>query len=159
MLLNILRGAAAGALVLLLSENAAIIEPVALERLMAWRDRLLARDVGQWLFNSGLMGFRRTERNHEMLLRLMEKITLLADKSDVYASDGDQRQFIEALEASWQAQDKDIGDFISFNTPWIFGRPDSFTVHYYGVWPELRALMMAHDAACQTSASFTRMDS
>ena len=34
-----------------------------LESLLDGRDWLLARDIGQWTFNSGVVGFRRTERN------------------------------------------------------------------------------------------------
>ena len=118
-----------------------------LEPLLVGRDWLLAHDLGQWLFNAGLMGFRRSERNHEMLYHLMERITLLADKSCVYASEGDQSKFIDALQETWQVQDKDIVDMISLNTPWMFWRLDSFSTHYYDMWPEMRLLMMAHDEA------------
>lgn len=118
-----------------------------LEPLLAGRDWVLAHDIGQWLFNSGVMGFRHTERNDTMLRELMEEITAIGDKSDTYASNGDQDYFVKAIKKSWQAKFGDITDVVSFNTPWIFRQPDSFIVHYYGMWHSMRAMMMAHDNA------------
>ncbi|MFC5427361.1 galactosyl transferase GMA12/MNN10 domain protein [Paraburkholderia denitrificans] len=118
-----------------------------LEPLLEGRDYLLAHDVGQWPFNSGVMGFRRTARNDAMLQELMASISALPDKSRVYASDGDQLQFINAMRESGALQDEAISDMVCFNTPWLFRRPDSFIVHYYGMWQSMRTLMMAHDNA------------
>ncbi|WP_429441898.1 galactosyl transferase GMA12/MNN10 domain protein [Paraburkholderia sp. GAS33] len=116
-----------------------------LEPLMVGRDLLLAHDVGQWAFNSGVMGFRRTARNDALLRELMSDIAGLADRSTVYASDGDQPYFIQALARAGLLDDDTVTDLVAFNTPWNLRRPDSFIVHYYGMWPEMRALMMAHD--------------
>ncbi|OLL30760.1 galactosyl transferase GMA12/MNN10 domain protein [Burkholderia sp. SRS-W-2-2016] len=116
-----------------------------LEPLMEGRDLLLAHNVGQWAFNSGVMGFRRTARNATMLHELMGDIGRLHDTSSVYASDGDQLYFIRSLERSGQLDDAALLDLVALNTPWQFRRPDSFIVHYYGMWTQMRALMMAHD--------------
>ncbi|NML31020.1 glycosyltransferase family protein [Paraburkholderia antibiotica] len=118
-----------------------------LEPLMAGRDTLLAHDVGQWSFNSGVMGFRRTERNAALLDELMHEIVQLHDTSSVYASNGDQLHFIHALERAGLLDHDALLDMVTLNTPWNFRRPDSFAVHYYGMWTQMRALMMAHDEA------------
>lgn len=118
-----------------------------LESLLGDRDWLLARDVGQWAFNSGVMGFRRTARNEAMLLDLMTDISGVVDRSSVYASNGDQMYFIEAMNRAGLLDDAPVLDSTAFNTPWMLRRPDSFIVHYYGMWTEMRALMMAHDDA------------
>ena len=116
-----------------------------LEPLMVDRDVLLAHDVGQWAFNSGVMGFRRTARNDAMLRELMNDIANLMDRSSVYASDGDQAYFIRALQRAGLLDDDVLTDLVALNTPWNLRRPDSFIVHYYGMWTEMRAMMMAYD--------------
>ncbi|AQQ34134.1 galactosyl transferase GMA12/MNN10 domain protein [Burkholderia cenocepacia] len=113
--------------------------------LLEGRDWLLAQDIGQWAFNSGVMAFRRTERNDAMLRDLMTTIAALHDRSSVYASDGDQLHFIRAMERDGQLQREGVTDLVSLNTPWLFRRADSYIVHYYGMWSAMRALMMAHD--------------
>ncbi|MCW3662481.1 galactosyl transferase GMA12/MNN10 domain protein [Burkholderia cenocepacia] len=116
-----------------------------LEPLLEGRDWLLAQDIGQWAFNSGVMAFRRTERNDAMLRDLMTTIAALHDRSSVYASDGDQLHFIRAMERDGQLHGEGVADLVSLNTPWLFRRADSYVVHYYGMWSAMRALMMAHD--------------
>ncbi|WP_175773484.1 galactosyl transferase GMA12/MNN10 domain protein [Paraburkholderia phenazinium] len=116
-----------------------------LEPLMAGREVLLAHDVGQWAFNSGVMGFRRTPGNDAMLRDLMNEVAGLMDRSSVYASDGDQMYFIRAMERAGLLDDNAVMDLVALNTPWNLRRPDSFIVHYYGMWTEMRAMMMAHD--------------
>ncbi|MFP6561803.1 galactosyl transferase GMA12/MNN10 domain protein [Paraburkholderia sp. B3] len=118
-----------------------------LEPLMEGRNSLLAHDVGQWPFNSGVMGFRRTGQNDAMLRDLMDRIAALADRSHVYASDGDQLYFIRALERAGLLDEGEILDLVTLNTPWSLRQPDSFIVHYYGMWAEMRTMMMAHDDA------------
>ena len=78
----------------------------ALAPLLEGRDWLLAHDLGQWAFNSGVMAFRRTERNDAMLRDMMTTIAALHDRSSVYASDGDQLHFIRAMERDgrWTAK-------------------------------------------------------
>lgn len=117
-----------------------------LEPLLSGRDVLLAHDIGQWEFNSGVMGFRRTALNDVLLQGMMAEIVGLPDISSVYASDGDQLYFIRALRRAGALDEAAIVDFVELNTPWLFRRSDSFMVHYYGMWPEMRAMMMAHDS-------------
>ena len=55
--------------------------------------------------------------------------------------------FIEAMNRAGLLDEGTVLGTTAFNTPWMMRRPDSFIVHYYGMWTELRALMMAHDDA------------
>lgn len=110
------------------------------------RETVLARDIGTWKFNSGIMGFQRNQPNYDMLARIINECAQVEDKSSVYASHGDQFIFIRAFEALPEAHwDAQISNFIDINTPWIYRRPDSFMVHYIGMWQDNRALLMAHD--------------
>ncbi|CAE6935815.1 galactosyl transferase GMA12/MNN10 domain protein [Paraburkholderia domus] len=120
-------------------------EARSIESLLTGRDLLLARDIGQWPFNSGVMGFRDTARNEALLRKLMDSIASLHDRSTVYSSNGDQYYFIEALKAAGLLCEDEILSPLVINTPWFFDATNSFLVHYYGMWPEMRALMMAHD--------------
>ncbi|REN08571.1 galactosyl transferase GMA12/MNN10 family protein, partial [Mycobacterium tuberculosis] len=61
------------------------------------RDLLLAKDIGGWQFNSGVMGFRNTPANARLLDRIWERIGGVADKSGVYSSQGDQYYTNEVL--------------------------------------------------------------
>jgi hypothetical protein len=118
-----------------------------LEPLMESRDWLAADDIGQWVFNSGVLAMRRTERNRAMLEALMHEIADQPDLSDIYIAGGDQAFFIRAFERAGFLNEAPVIDFATINTPWMMRRPDSFLVHYYGMWSEMRALMMAHDDA------------
>jgi hypothetical protein len=106
------------------------------------RDTVLARDAGTWAFNSGIMGFQRNQQNYDALARVIDECAKLEDKSDVYASMGDQSRFVQTLE---ERPDLHVSSFIDINTPWIYRRPDSFMVHYIGMWNDNRALLMDHD--------------
>jgi hypothetical protein len=106
------------------------------------RQTVLARDMGTWRFNSGIMGFQRNQQNYDAFARVIDECARLEDKSHVYASQGDQHQFIRAFE---ELPDVHVSSFIDINTPWIYRRPDSFMVHYFGMWEDNRALMMDHD--------------
>ncbi len=116
-----------------------------LEPLMEGRDLLLANDAGHWKFNSGVMGFRRMPQNEAVLHHLMVHIMGLEDKDGVWASGGDQAHFIEALEQYGLIGEGVIQDHVAFNTYWEYRRPDSFIVHYAGMWWDIRAMMMAQD--------------
>ncbi|KAB0644823.1 galactosyl transferase GMA12/MNN10 domain protein [Burkholderia latens] len=116
-----------------------------IEPLLEGADCMLARDIGQWPFNSGVMGFRRTEPNLAMLADLMNTINALPDRSGVYTGNGDQYYFIAAMKSHGLLDADDIRSPLEINTPWFFRRQDSFIVHYFGMWTQMRALMMDHD--------------
>ncbi|WP_232470943.1 hypothetical protein [Caballeronia hypogeia] len=113
-----------------------------LEPFTQGREFILARDVGSWMFNSGIMGFQRNQRNYDAFADIMDQCAKLEDKSHVYASEGDQFHFIRAFK---DLQASQVSNFIDINTPWVYRRPDSFMVHYIGMWQDNRALLMEHD--------------
>lgn len=116
-----------------------------LEPLLQGRDLLLTDDVGPWAINSGVMGFRRTAANQALLKDLVQEIANVGDKSTVHAGGGDQPQFINALVRHGLMNDDVVVEQVSINTYWEYRRPDSFIVHYAGMWYATRALVMAHD--------------
>ncbi|WP_250535966.1 hypothetical protein [Caballeronia sp. AZ10_KS36] len=126
-----------------------IDQSMPLERLLDNRDRLIAMDMS-WQFNSGIMGFRRTQANFDVLGEVEQAIGGVADKSSTYASGGDQDTFIRVLSRHRMAGDAELVDCITLNTPYQLQRADSFMVHYMHMWPSLRALAMHHgDLASQ----------
>jgi hypothetical protein len=115
-----------------------------LEPIIAGRDIALAHDIGPWEFNSGAMGFRRTPHNREILDEACRLLAAVEDRSSTYASGGDQsilNNFLVSL--GWRSEM--AIDFISFNTPWFFRQENTFMAHYYGMWPQYRAIIMDHD--------------
>jgi hypothetical protein len=118
-----------------------------LESMLEDRDLLLAHDIANWRFNSGVMGFRRTARNEAILKDLITEIRSVDDKSGIYASGGDQHYTIMVLERHGLLNDDVVMEQVSVNTYWEYRRPDSFIVHYAGMWYSMRALVMAHDNA------------
>ncbi|AMO95598.1 galactosyl transferase GMA12/MNN10 family protein [Collimonas fungivorans] len=115
-----------------------------LEPLLSQRERVLAQDVS-WNMNSGIMGFRNTPENAALLTGLMDDIRAVADKSSVYASQGDQYFFIQALLRAGMLNDADVLDITTINTPWFMKQPDTFMTHYFHMWPQIRAMMMERD--------------
>jgi hypothetical protein len=118
-----------------------------IEPLLEGRDRLFARDIGKWPLNAGIMAFRNTDDNRAILDALSAQFTAIDDKTSVYASQGDQFFFCEALRDRNMLTDNDIVSFVLINTPWQLRQPDSFIVHYYGMWPRMRTIMMTYDEA------------
>jgi hypothetical protein len=118
-----------------------------LEPLLADRDVLLARDIGRWLFNSGVMGFRNTEANAILLDKVIERIEHIDDKASVRDRGGDQFHFNSVLSDDAGLTNDDILNLLDINTPWGFRQPDSFIVHYHGMSAAMRALLMRYDLA------------
>ncbi|SAK93102.1 galactosyl transferase GMA12/MNN10 domain protein [Caballeronia catudaia] len=114
-----------------------------LEALLQNRDRVIATDVS-WSFNSGIMGFRNTQQNLDVLTEIEESIGAIADKSSTYASGGDQDVFVKVLQRHGMAEARDLFDCVTINTPYQLQSRDSFMVHYMHMWPSLRALAMHH---------------
>lgn len=116
-----------------------------LESIIEGRDAVFARDIGTWSFNSGVMGFRRTQQNYDAFHHIIEACSKLDDKSDVYVNQGDQFYFVEQFKTHPDYDAARVSSFIEWNTPWNYRRPDSFLVHYIGMWPDHKAVMMDHD--------------
>jgi hypothetical protein len=118
-----------------------------LESIIEGRDAVFARDIGIWPFNSGIMGFRRTQQNYDAFHYILDACSKLDDKSNVYANLGDQHYFGEQFLTHPDHDVTRISSPIEWNTPWIYRRSDSFMVHYIGMWADHKALMMDHDVA------------
>jgi hypothetical protein len=122
-----------------------------LESLLHDRDRVIAMDIS-WRFNSGIMGFRNTQQNRDVLAEVEQTISGIADKSNTYASGGDQDVFIKVLDRHGMALDGELLDCTTLNTPYQLQSRASFMVHYMHMWPSLRALAMRDgDRASQIS--------
>lgn len=123
-----------------------------LTALLEERDLLLAKDIGDFEFNAGLMGFRCTEKNRSVLAHIRARIEAIEDKSTVYASGGDQKQCNIALKELGLLDGSVVLDLLSVNTPPLFRSPSTLMVHYVGLSEPYRSLYMAMDDAVSASA-------
>lgn len=126
-----------------------------LEDLLAGRNFLVTWDVGGWRLNSGIVGLRNTAENFLLLDDLMRRTQAVHDKSGVYTNGGDQSVWIAVFEHFGLTTDEPLVDVLTLNTPWYFQQPDSFMVHYFAIWNDVRALMM-HKAYSDTAIKMTR---
>lgn len=122
-----------------------------LEPLLKDRSNLLTWDVGGWRMNSGLFALKNIPESHALLERVIADTIAVNDKSGVYRSGGDQPLWIAALEDAGYLHDGGLVDVLRLNTPWYFQQDDSFMVHYFELWNEVRALLM--DAAYRRTRS------
>ena len=121
-----------------------------IEPLLQGRDLLLAKDVGAWLFNSGVMGFRSTPRNLELLAQIWSRIGEVADKSGVYSSMGDQYYTNEVLSQASLLDECSVLDNLTINTPPLLASEDTLLVHFVSLAEPYRSVYMAAmDAASQ----------
>ncbi|MEZ2352388.1 hypothetical protein [Caballeronia sp. RCC_10] len=116
-----------------------------LESIMHGHDALFARDVGTWIFNSGIMGFKRTQQNYDAFQRILDVCGQLPDKSSVYVNHDDQHFFNREFKEHAGFDATHIASFVEWNTPWSYRLPDSFMVHYIGAWEDNKALLMDYD--------------
>jgi len=114
-----------------------------IEPLLEGRDLLLAKDVGAWQFNSGVMGFRNTPGNSRLLDRIWERIGGVADKSAVYSSQGDQYYTNEVLMEEGLVGEQNILDNLSINTPPHLASEDTLLVHFINLGEPYRSVYMA----------------
>ena len=114
-----------------------------IEPLLEGRDLLLAKDVGAWEFNSGVMGFRNTPDNARLLERIWERIGGVADKSGVYSSQGDQYYTNEVLTEAGLVGEPHILDNLCINTPPHLAGDDTLLVHFINLGEPYRSVYMA----------------
>lgn len=114
-----------------------------IEPLLEGRDLLLAKDVGAWQFNSGVMGFRNTPANARLLDRIWERIGGVVDKSGVYSSQGDQYYTNEVLTEEGLVGEPHILDNLSINTPPHLAGDDTLLVHFINLGEPYRSVYMA----------------
>ncbi|KXV16241.1 hypothetical protein CR51_01525 [Caballeronia megalochromosomata] len=115
-----------------------------LESLLLDGDRVLTMDIS-WHLNSGVMAFRNTQENLRLLKEVEQRVSAIPDKSSVHSSGGDQGVFIEVMQRHGMALDEELRDCITLNTPYQLQTRNSFIVHYMGMQPALRSLLMRHE--------------
>lgn len=115
-----------------------------IEPLLEGRDTLFAKDVGDWPVNSGIMGFRQTAGNAELLNSICEQISQVEDKSGVYSSQGDQYYINQALSAIGCVGEAHVLDNLAFNTPPFLATTASLLVHFMNLGEPYRSAYMAY---------------
>lgn len=119
-----------------------------LEPLLEGRELLLAKDIGGWPVNAGVLGFRNTPRNVDILTRIWERLGVVQDRSSVYASQGDQHYINELLKADGLVGADSVLDNLAINTPPHLYRNDTLHVHFVNLGEPYRSAYMAYvDAA------------
>jgi hypothetical protein len=64
-------------------------------------DVAIFRDPSGWLFNSGFMMFKNTQKNYDLLMKIVHEIGKLENLNGVYNYGGDQKLFIEFLKKDY----------------------------------------------------------
>ena len=114
-----------------------------IDALLEGRELLLAKDVGGWSFNSGVMGFLNTPGNAELLARIWQRIGEVDDKSAVYSSQGDQYYTNEVLAGAGLVNERSIVDNLSINTPPHLASDETLLVHFINLDEPYRSAYMA----------------
>ncbi|RYF52503.1 MAG: galactosyl transferase GMA12/MNN10 family protein [Comamonadaceae bacterium] len=123
------------------------------EPLLEGRDLLLAKDVGAWRINAGVLGFRNTPRNAELLAQIWDRITTVQDKTGVWTGQGDQFHINEVLHAHGLTGEENVYDNQTINTPPMLADADSYLVHFVNLGEPYRSVFMADmDAASQRAS-------
>lgn len=107
------------------------------------RDLLFAKDVGAWKLNSGLMGFRNTPSNVELLDSLSRRIAEVHDKSTVYSSMGDQYYVNAELRERELDGEGPVIDMVTVNTPHYLRTDGTLLMHFLGLAEPYRSVYMA----------------
>ena len=116
-----------------------------LEPLLEGRDLLFAKDLCAWPINAGIMGFRNTPENVELIEKIWQRMLEVNDKSTVYCDQGDQFHTINVLGEHGLLNEVSILNCLSINTAPPMSTPDSFLTHYVGWGEPYRSVYMAHD--------------
>ncbi|SAK77692.1 galactosyl transferase GMA12/MNN10 domain protein [Caballeronia catudaia] len=114
-----------------------------LEPLLAGRDILAAHDIGPWVINAGVLGFRRKPATLAFVDEIHAHVSAAPDKSSTYANGGDQTIIANLLtdRLGWKLEHGI--DCMTVNTPWYFQQADSLMVHFVAIHTNLRAALMA----------------
>lgn len=123
-----------------------------LEPLLKDRDLLLAKDLGGWPVNAGVMGFRTTPKNRELLQRIWERITTVQDKTGIYSSMGDQYYVNEVLAQEQLIGPATVYDHLTINTPPHLATADTLLVHFVNMGEPRRSAYMADMDLASTRA-------
>ena len=119
-------------------------QTIKLENILEGRDLLFAKDLCAWPINAGIMGFRNTPENIELVARIWQRMLEVNDKSTVYSDQGDQHHTIKELYESNLINEKNIANCLTINTSPPMSSPDSLLTHYVGWGEPYRSIYMAH---------------
>jgi hypothetical protein len=118
-----------------------------LEPLLEGRDVLFAKDLCAWPINAGIMGFRNTPANVELIDKIWQRMLEVNDKSTVYSDQGDQFHTINVLTENNILSEATVLNCLSINTAPPMSNTDSLLTHYVGWGEPYRSIYMAHDDA------------
>jgi hypothetical protein len=114
-----------------------------LDEFLEGRRFLFVKDVANWPVNAGLLGFRSTPENLDLLERIWRTIDSVDDKSGLYSSGGDQQYVNEVLQAEGLTGAEYVIDNTRINTPPPLVRGDTVLVHCMGLDEPYRSAYMA----------------
>lgn len=127
---------------------------IKLETILEGRDLLFAKDLCAWPINSGVLGFRNTPANIELIAAIWQRMTEIGDKSTTYSDQGDQHHTIKVLYEQDLIHEKSITSALPINTPPPMSSPNTLLTHYVGISEPYRSVYMAvHDAESQQQSS------
>ncbi|KXV12363.1 hypothetical protein CR51_06685 [Caballeronia megalochromosomata] len=114
-----------------------------LDPLLDGRDIFVAHDIGPWVINAGVLGFRQKPAVMAFVEEIHEHVSAAPDKSSTYANGGDQTIIANLLSdrLGWKLEHG--LDCMTINTPWYFQQPDSLMVHFVAIQSPMRAVLMA----------------
>ncbi|MGL4767510.1 MAG: galactosyl transferase GMA12/MNN10 family protein [Formosimonas sp.] len=118
-----------------------------LEPILAERELLLAKDLCAWTVNSGVLGFKNTPVNAQLLQRLQQRMDEVHDKSTVYSEQGDQFHIICVLDELALVNEHNVSNCLTINTAPPMSTNDTLLTHYVGLSEPNRSIYMAHDDA------------
>jgi len=115
-----------------------------IEPLLEGRELMFAKDIGAWALNAGVLGFRNTPANVDILSRIWDRLNIVPDKSGVYVSQGDQYYINELLTNDGLLGEDSVLENVSINTPPHLFRQDTLHVHFVNLNEPYRSAYMAH---------------
>ena len=126
-------------------------QEIKLEDILDGRDILLAKDLCAWPFNSGVMGFRNTPVNVDLIDKIWQRMLEVNDKSTVYSDQGDQFHTINVVCENNMLNEDNITNCLTINTAPPMSNHSTFLTHYVGWGEPYRSVYMAHDDAISQS--------
>ncbi len=113
-----------------------------LDPLFRDRDIVAAHDIGPWVINAGVLGFRRKPAVLAFVDEMYRQVNAAPDKSSTYANGGDQTIIAKLLQdrLGWKLENG--FDCITLNPPWYFQQRSNLMVHYLAIATPLRAMLM-----------------
>ncbi len=116
-----------------------------IEPLLEGRDILLGKDICAWPINAGVMGFKNTPANVELIDKIWQRILEVDDKTTMWSNQSDQFHTINVMTENDILNEVNVLDCLTINTAPPMSTPNSFLTHYVGLCDLYRSVYMAHD--------------